>query len=95
MSDPGMVVGAILALAFLYVLLPLVLTTVARYRGSRALQCPETGGLAAVSVDAVQAGVTSAFGKPRLRVSRCSLWPNRWDCGQGCLRLPEHEMSGV
>lgn len=92
MSNPGTVVSAILALALLYVLLPLVVTTFLRYRASRMLRCPETGREAEVNVDALRAGLTSVFGEPRLQVSSCSLWPGRWDCGQGCLRLAERGM---
>lgn len=60
----------------------------ARYRkfgGRRLVTCPQTHAAAAVSVDAWHAALSSASGEARLRVSDCSRWPERRDCGQGCL----------
>lgn len=85
MESPWIVVIAILAVAAVYVLLPLVGDTFRRYRRSRILRCPETGKEAEVGIDAPRAAVTSAFGHPLLRVKSCSLWPERRDCRQKCL----------
>ncbi len=89
MSDPGLVITAILALAALYVLLPRVTHVLARYRVARVLPCPETGAKAELGIDASRAAFTSAFGRPHLRAKQCSLWPERKGCAEGCLRLPE------
>jgi hypothetical protein len=89
MSDPGIVITAILALAALYVLLPRVGHVLARCRDARVLPCPETGAKAEISIDASRAAFTSAFGRPRLRAKQCSLWPERKGCAESCLRLPE------
>jgi hypothetical protein len=91
MSHPWVVVIAVLAVAALYVLLPLVADTFRRYRNSRLLRCPETGGKAEVGIDASRAAITSAFGRARLRVKTCSLWPEKEQCRQDCLSLPEVE----
>ncbi len=91
MSDPGIVIIAILALAALYVLLPRVTDILARYRRAWVLSCPETGAKAELGIDASRAAFTSAFGRPRLRAKQCSLWPKRKGCAEGCLRLPEVE----
>lgn len=85
MSQPWIVLAAVIALGALYVLLPVVLGTCASYRGARRLRCPETDRDAEVGVDAVRAAWTSAFGPPRLRVKACSLWPKRSGCGRSCL----------
>ena len=87
MSHPWIVLVAILAVAFLYVLTPLVADTFRRFRYPGMLRCPETGGKAEVGVDASRAALTSAFGRPRLRVKGCSLWPERERCQQSCLTI--------
>ncbi len=82
------IVLPIIALAVLYVLLPVALAVFSRYRLRKPLQCPETSAEAWVLVDARRAGVSSLFGRPSLRVKSCSLWPGRFGCGQGCLKKP-------
>ena len=32
------------------------------------------------------AALTSVLGQPKLRIDRCSLWPDRADCAQRCTR---------
>jgi hypothetical protein len=85
MSNPGLVLVAILGVALLYVLMPLVVDTLRRYRSPSMFSCPETGGRAEVGIDASHAALTSAFGRPLLRVKSCSLWPERERCNQNCL----------
>ncbi|MFQ5847708.1 MAG: hypothetical protein ACE5IQ_08605 [Candidatus Methylomirabilales bacterium] len=85
MSTPWLVILAILTVAALYVLLPLITHTFLRYRPTRHLRCPETAEAADVSVDAPRAAFSAALGPPRLRVQRCSLWPKRKDCAQACV----------
>jgi hypothetical protein len=89
MSEPGIVIIAIVSLAALYVLLPRVTYILARYRNALALACPETGAKADVAIDASRAAITSAFGRPHLRATQCSFWPGRKGCSQSCLHLPE------
>ena len=52
---------------------------------ARAVCCPETKLRAIVQVDGFRASLTSFFGDPVLHVSACSLWPERLNCGRGCL----------
>jgi hypothetical protein len=85
MSHPWIVLVAVLAVAFLYVLMPLVADTFRRFCRPRMLSCPETGGTAEVGIDASRAAVGSVFGLPLLRVKSCSLWPKRDQCKQDCL----------
>jgi hypothetical protein len=57
-----------------------------RYRGARAVVCPENQRPAGVSLDALHASPTPS-GKPAaLRLAACSRWPGRASCGQERLR---------
>ena len=91
MSGFGILLAAIVAIAMVYVLLPVVGGVFVRYRRTRGLTCPETGANAEVGVDAKWAALTAAFRHPVLRVKTCSLWPKRSDCQQNCLDSPEKE----
>lgn len=85
MTTPLTVLAAIVALAIVYVLLPVTVEAFLRFRARRQLTCPETGMNAEVGVDARLAGFTAAFRHPVLRIKSCSLWPKRAGCGQACL----------
>lgn len=65
-----------------------------RYRGPRVVTCPENQSSAAVRVDAGRAALTAAGGVPDVRLSGCSRWPERADCGRGCLRQVEASPEG-
>ena len=85
MNTPWIVLAAIVAVAVVYVLLPVIVEVFLRFRARRQLTCPETGMDAEVGVDPLVAGFTAAFRHPVLRVKSCSLWPKRAGCGQACL----------
>jgi hypothetical protein len=55
------------------------------FRGNRSVNCPETRSPVVVRFDALRAAFTSLSGKPSLRLSDCSRWPVRADCGQDCI----------
>jgi hypothetical protein len=61
------------------------LTTYWKFRGRRVVTCPQTREAAAVTIDATHAARTSVWGKPHLRVDRCSRWPEQHDCAQACV----------
>jgi hypothetical protein len=63
--------------------------TYLRFRGTRVITCPETSKPAAVRLDAQHAALTAALKAPHLRLSTCTRWPERKDCGQECLRQIE------
>jgi hypothetical protein len=93
MQYPVLVIGAILALTAL-VMWFIAQETLRRYRGLKALRCPETGEPVGVSIDARHAALTAALrapGEPALRVQQCSNWPERAACNQGCLRDPANQ----
>ena len=79
------VVLPIAAVGALYVVVPVVADTYSRFRHSRTVTCPDTQAPAEIDIDAGQAAASSAFGKPELRVKRCSRWPEHEECGQECL----------
>lgn len=60
-----------------------------RWRGMRVVTCPETSAPAAVTVDVGHAALTAAIDATELRLKQCSRWPERRDCGQGCLKQIE------
>src|SRR5690349_13038838 len=56
-----------------------------KYRGRMVITCPENQKPAGVSVDAAHAMATGLGGAPEFRLSDCSRWPERADCGRQCL----------
>jgi hypothetical protein len=88
MDSPGLVILAILAIGGLFILLPVALVTLSEHRRPKSVVCPETGGPASVAVDAGRAARGAIFGRLRLYVQTCSLWPEKSGCAQGCLTPP-------
>jgi hypothetical protein len=68
--------------------------TYLRYRGRRIITCPETRRDAAVRVAARKAAAAAAVGAPHIRLSECSRWPERKDCGQDCLAQVKSDPIG-
>jgi hypothetical protein len=56
-----------------------------RMRGARLVSCPENHCVAAVELDAKDAGLKSFRSGDYLCLQDCSRWPDRKDCGQECL----------
>ena len=78
----------ILAGVVLLTLVPLAWQTLRAYlkfRGTRVITCPETGCPAAVNVDEKHAAASTWLRETDVRLSSCSRWPERKDCGQECL----------
>ncbi len=61
------------------------LRTYFKFRGKRIVSCPENHQPAVVSVAAGKAAVEATLHAPHLRLSECSRWPEKEDCGQECL----------
>src|SRR6266508_5447295 len=83
MATTFLVVGIVFVLS----LIPLAFLIIRRYgrfRGARVVTCPETGKSVAVEVKAAKAALSATFNEPELRLSSCSRWPERQDCGQEC-----------
>jgi len=94
MNAPWIVITSIIAVALLYILLPLVTDTFLRFRGKKLPRCPVAGERAVVDLEALRAAITSAFGRVPLKARSCSLWPERKGCAQDCVHLPEIERRG-
>ncbi len=80
------VVAPIAALGTLYVVIPVATDAYRRFRGTKAVTCPETRAPAEIQLDLNRAAASSAFGPPQLKVTRCSRWPESHDCDQVCVR---------
>ncbi len=91
MKDPGLVILGVVAVGFLFVVLPVALMAFGRYREPRVIVCPEAGCSAKVGVDTRHATATAALGRLHLRVAACTLWPARFGCKQACLEAPAFE----
>ena len=89
--DPWIVLLAIVALALLFVVVPVAVTTFAHWRRPRRFLCPEEGTAARVTVAAGRAALGEALGRPALEVVRCSFWPRLRFCRQECLAAPLRE----
>jgi hypothetical protein len=57
-----------------------------RFRGARVITCPENRKPAGVHLDARHAAATGVVAPAQLRLSECSRWPEKQNCGQECLR---------
>jgi hypothetical protein len=75
----------LLVFAGLYFIVPPLVGTYLRYRGKRVIVCPETRKPAAVEVDTKHAMASALTGEADLRLSNCTRWPEKKDCGQECL----------
>ncbi len=85
MTAPWLTLTGILALGLLYVVAPIVIDAFIRFRRRRIVRCPETGLGAEIALDARHAALTAIPGPPRMRVTACSLWPEREGCAQACV----------
>ncbi|HVT99345.1 MAG TPA: DUF1761 family protein [Acidobacteriaceae bacterium] len=64
--------------------------TYKQYFGWRSVVCPENQQPAVVCMDARHAAVTGMHGHPDVRLSNCTRWPERSQCGQTCLSQAIH-----
>jgi hypothetical protein len=55
------------------------------FRGIRAVSCPENQQPVAVRFDALHAAASGMSGRPALRLSACTRWPERRGCDQACI----------
>jgi hypothetical protein len=89
MASPGLVILAVLGVAVLFVVVPLVLTTLYEARGKKSVVCPEKGKPASLALDPGRAARGAILGKTWLRVAACSFWPEKEGCAQGCVQQLE------
>jgi hypothetical protein len=87
MQTPLIILLAVVAVAFLYVLLPIGADAFFRLRGPRVVTCPETQASVEVGLDPRFGALTALTGHPKLRVKHCARWEDArlQDCAQDCL----------
>ena len=61
-----------------------------RYSAPRAVTCPETQQQVGVTIDARHAATTGLRDTAEFRLSDCTRWPERAECGQECLQEALH-----
>jgi hypothetical protein len=71
-----------------------ILRSYLRYRNQMVVTCPETERQVGVDVDARRAAITGSVGKGSLRLTHCTRWPEKQDCGQECLSQIETSPEG-
>ncbi len=76
---------AILIVASVYVLLPVMVSEYGEYLRPRDVICPQTKEPAVVTIDARYAALTSAIGAKSLKLAGCSRWPQQSGCDRSCL----------
>ena len=62
----------------------MALSVLRRTTPERRVLCPRDGSPSLVKLDSWYAVRMHALGNPELLVGRCSRWPARAGCGQGC-----------
>lgn len=90
MKDAGLVISGVIAAGMVLVVLPVAAATFLRLRPRKSVLCPQTGRVAGIRVNALEAALASTFDRLPLKVKECSLWPEKGGCAQECLRGVEH-----
>jgi hypothetical protein len=83
--------GAITALAVLYVMIPVGIAGRGPFRRHKLVRCPIVGLGAGVLI--TRAGMAEALGcRSVRRVVDCTFWPQRKHCAQRCRQLPAEDI---
>lgn len=82
--EPLIVIPAIIAIAIVFVVVPVAVTTYLGARKPLEITCPGVGARVMVQVDAKRATL-AMFSTARQRVTGCSLWPERAFCERDCV----------
>jgi len=85
--NPWLVLSALVAIALVYVAIPVAVAAFRQWRRPWRLTCPRAGTVAQIQVDAAGAALAEVFGRSP-EIDRCSLWPALLGCRQECLSLP-------
>jgi nucleotide-binding universal stress UspA family protein len=88
--SPWLILSALVALALVYVAVPVAVAAFRQWRRPWRLTCPRAGAVAQIRVDAVRASLAEVLGQ-RPEIDHCSLWPALLGCRQECLALPSGE----
>jgi len=85
MNTAAYVIIAAIVATGLYFVIRWLVASFSKFSGTRQVTCPDNGKRVFVEVDATHAALTSAVGRPDIRLQDCSRWPLKQDCGQECL----------
>jgi nucleotide-binding universal stress UspA family protein len=85
--NPWLVLFAVVALALLFVAVPVGAAAFREWRRPWRLVCPRAGMVAQIRVAATSAALAEVFGG-RPQIDRCSLWPPLLGCREECLAAP-------
>ena len=90
------VLAAVVALAVVYVMVPVGFAVFSHYRHPKRVRCPKSGQDATVMIDPRRAGLAAAAGGHWLALRSCSLLRDPVICGAWCARFDHgafHEVS--
>jgi nucleotide-binding universal stress UspA family protein len=98
--NPWLVLLALMALAAVFVVMPVARATFSHWRRAWLVRCPREGAEARITVDARRAALAEVLGQKGPDVVRCTLWrtmPRLRPCGQECLAvpLPQRRVAGT
>ena len=84
-TNPLLLIAGIVAFGLVAVVVPIAIVVFRQYRDRKAVSCPQTHGVAEVSLNPSLAALGAAIGRPVIRVKNCSLWPDRKGCDEACV----------
>jgi hypothetical protein len=82
---------ALLLVVAVYPVFHVVVVAFLKLRGRKTVTCPETRQACVIEVNASHAAAMVLLGTESLRLQKCSLWPERRNCGQACVK----QLGGV
>jgi hypothetical protein len=85
MTNALLLIVALGGIALAFVIVPMIVEGILRFRKGLHVVCPESGELLDVGVTARSAARWNFMGPGSLRVAKCPRWPDRKDCDQTCL----------
>lgn len=83
--NPTVLIPLLIAIALVFIVLPVVIGAYWDYRAPRIVRCPRMRAKATVTVDAWQAASAAIIGSPALSATACSLLAVRPTCRTECL----------
>jgi peptidoglycan/LPS O-acetylase OafA/YrhL len=83
--NPTTVIPLLIAIAVVFVLLPVAIAVYRFYRVPRTVRCPRLRTTATVSVDPQRAALAAVLGSTALSATACSLLAARPGCRTECL----------
>jgi universal stress protein A len=86
--DLTIVLPALVAIALVFVVVPVGAAVYGRWRRPFRLTCPRTGSDAQIQVASAAAAVAAVFGRDSVDLRRCSLWSSVSGCRAECLAHP-------